>query len=289
MKKIVFFICLVFMILLGITLFILLNKKVTDSIKVYSIPKSYCYKYKEDRRISFEIYINDGDSIINLVDQNTYRIVNGKSYFNLSNVNVEIEYNSNYENEDYYKYIISSDILNVGNLNIKNCYLEIINHNFTILINVGSFKIFDNDYKELLYTELYGNYTYLNNELYLTGITITLNGNYSKIYALIIGEGFGSLDYIESDIYKDNEIELYNLNHTIIDSKKNYDGIELNSNYDTYFIPISYNDYYLITNSAILLNIDHENYYVDNYQYIFTNINFDNFEAILLKGEIKYA
>ena len=69
------------MILLGITLFISLNKKVTDSIKVYSIPKSYCYKYKENRRISFEIYINDDDSIINLVDQNTYRIVNGKSYF----------------------------------------------------------------------------------------------------------------------------------------------------------------------------------------------------------------
>ena len=81
MKKIVFFICLLFMILLGTTLFISLNKKVTDSIKVYSIPKSYCYKYKEDRRISFEIYINDDDSIINLVDQNTYRIVNGKSYF----------------------------------------------------------------------------------------------------------------------------------------------------------------------------------------------------------------
>lgn len=289
MKKIVFFISLTFVILLSVTLFISLNKKVTESIRVYSIPKSYCYKYKDERRISFEIYINDDDSIIDLVEQNTYRIINGKSYFNLSNVNVEIEYNSIYNNEEYYKYIITSDILNVGNINIKNCYLEIINHNFTILINIGSFRIFQNEYKELSYTELYGNYTYLNNELYLTGITITLDGNYSKIYSLIIGEGFGNLDYIESDIYKDNEIELYELNHKIIDSKKNYDGIELNSSFDTYFIPISYNDYYLITNSAILINIDHENYYIDNFQYIFTNISFNTFEAILLKGEIKYA
>ena len=289
MKKIVLIISVIFSILLMITIFLSVNKKITNNITVYSIPKSYCYKYKENRRMNFEIYINDDDSVITLIKDNTYRLVNGSSYYYLTNINIDVEYNDIYKSEEYHKYTISADILNIGNIYIKDCYLEIINSNFSILIKIGSFKILYDDYEELKYSELYGNFTFINEEEYLIGITITLNGNYYKIYSLSIGEGFGIIDKIEKDIYYDNEIDLYKLNHNILDYKNNYDGYELNSIYDTYFIPISYLDYYLITNSAILLNIDHKMYYIDNFQYLITNNSLSNYEAVLIKGEVKYV
>lgn len=289
MKKIILILVILFTILLSITLFISLRKNVVESIKVYSIPKSYCYKYKENRRMNFEIYINDDDCIISSFKDNTYRIVNGDSYFHLNNVNVNIEYNTIYENEEYYKYTINADIFNSCNIYLKNCYLEIINSNFTILIKIGSLKIIDNDYKELQFNDLYGNYSFINDEEYLVGITITLSGNYYKLYSVSIGEGFGNIDYIEKDIYYDSELKIYDLKHELLDYKKNYDGYILDASYDTYFIPISYLDYYLITNSAIIFNIDHQTYYIDNFQYLITNVNFTSYSSILIKGEIKYA
>ena len=51
MKKIVLIISVIFSILLMVTIFLSVNKKITNNITVYSIPKSYCYKYKENRNI----------------------------------------------------------------------------------------------------------------------------------------------------------------------------------------------------------------------------------------------
>ncbi len=289
MKKIL--LCLSGFIIIGFIVIIVLSvrKNVNEKVVVYTIPTSYCYKYKEDRKMSFEIYINDDNSIISLPEENTYNLVAGSSYFLLNNVTVDINYNTDYENESYYKYTINCDILNYKNLIIKDSYLEIINRSFTLLVKLGSLRIVTNEYEELSFSELYGNYTYINNELYLIGITITLNSQYNKIYSLSVGEGFGNLDYIEKDTYKDAEIDFSNLNHKIIDSKKIYDGVSLEGEYNTYFIPISYLSYYLITNSPVFINIDHKSYYIDNYQFLITNMGFDSYESILNKGEVKYA
>lgn len=289
MKKIL--LCLSGFIIIGFIVIIVLSvrKNVNEKVVVYTIPTSYCYKYKEDRKMSFEIYINDDNSIISLPEENTYNLVAGSSYFLLNNVTVDINYNTDYENESYYKYTINCDILNYKNLIIKDSYLEIINRSFTLLVKLGSLRIVTNEYEELSFSELYGNYTYINNELYLIGITITLNSQYNKIYSLSVGEGFGNLDYIEKDTYKDAEIDFGNLNHKIIDSKKIYDGVSLEGAYNTYFIPISYLSYYLITNSPVFINIDHKSYYIDNYQFLITNMGFDSYESILNKGEVKYA
>lgn len=289
MKKIL--LCLSGFVIIGFIVIIVLSvrKNVNEKVVVYTIPTSYCYKYKEDRKMSFEIYINDDNSIISLPEENTYNLVAGSSYFLLNNVTVDINYNTDYENESYYKYTINCDILNYKNLIIKDSYLEIINRSFTLLVKLGSLRIVTNEYEELSFSELYGNYTYINNELYLIGITITLNSQYNKIYSLSVGEGFGNLDYIEKDTYKDAEIDFSNLNHKIIDSKKIYDGVSLEGEYNTYFIPISYLSYYLITNSPVFINIDHKSYYIDNYQFLITNMGFDSYESILNKGEVKYA
>ncbi len=289
MKKIL--LCLSGFIIICFIVIIVLSvrKNVNEKVVVYTIPTSYCYKYKEDRKMSFEIYINDDNSIISLPEENTYNLVAGSSYFLLNNVTVDINYNTDYENESYYKYTINCDILNYKNLIIKDSYLEIINRSFTLLVKLGSLRIVTNEYEELSFSELYGNYTYINNELYLIGITITLNSQYNKIYSLSVGEGFGNLDYIEKDTYKDAEIDFSNLNHKIIDSKKIYDGVSLEGEYNTYFIPISYLSYYLITNSPVFINIDHKSYYIDNYQFLITNMGFDSYESILNKGEVKYA
>lgn len=289
MKKIL--LCLSGFVIIGFIVIIVLSvrKNVNEKVVVYTIPTSYCYKYKEDRKMSFEIYINDDNSIISLPEENTYNLVAGSSYFLLNNVTVDINYNTDYENESYYKYTINCDILNYKNLIIKDSYLEIINRSFTLLVKLGSLRIVTNEYEELSFSELYGNYTYINNELYLIGITITLNSQYNKIYSLSVGEGFGNLDYIEKDTYKDAEIDFSNLNHKIIDSKKIYDGVSLEGEYNTYFIPISYLSYCLITNSPVFINIDHKSYYIDNYQFLITNMGFDSYESILNKGEVKYA
>lgn len=289
MKKIL--LCLSGFVIIGFIVIIVLSvrKNVNEKVVVYTIPTSYCYKYKEDRKMSFEIYINDDNSIISLPEENTYNLVAGSSYFLLNNVTVDINYNTDYENESYYKYTINCDILNYKNLIIKYSYLEIINRSFTLLVKLGSLRIVTNEYEELSFSELYGNYTYINNELYLIGITITLNSQYNKIYSLSVGEGFGNLDYIEKDTYKDAEIDFSNLNHKIIDSKKIYDGVSLEGEYNTYFIPISYLSYCLITNSPVFINIDHKSYYIDNYQFLITNMGFDSYESILNKGEVKYA
>ena len=288
MKKMLLIICFIFSITLGIIIVLSFNKNIVDTLKVVSIPKSYCYKYKDNRRMSFDIYLNEDNSLILEEEYNTYKLITTNSYFNLNNVNVNVEYNCNYKNEDFYKYTINADILNIGNLDIKDCYLEIMNNSYTLLINIGSLKIINNDLKELSFSELYGNYSYINEELYLTGITITIDPSYYKLYSLKIGEGFGNLEYIEKDIYKDNEIEIFELNHNVLDSFKFYDGIELNAEYHTYFIPISYLKNYLITNSMVILNIDHENYYIDNFSYVLTNVFISNYQNLNI-GEILYA
>ena len=162
MRKVLIIISGIIVLCFTAIIVLTLKKNVTELVNVYSIPKSYCYKYKDDRKMSFEIYVNDDNSMISIPEENTYKLVAGSSYFNLNNVNVEIEYNTIYDNEEYYKYTITADILNFKTVNIKDLYLEITNKSYTILVKLGSLKINTNDYQELIFTELYGNYSVLN-------------------------------------------------------------------------------------------------------------------------------
>ncbi|MDE6660735.1 MAG: hypothetical protein K2J93_02785, partial [Anaeroplasmataceae bacterium] len=144
-------------------------------------------------------------------------------------------------------------------------------------------------YQPLKFSDLYGNYAYLNNELHLVGITIQLDSTYKELSKVLIGPAYTQLKYIEKDQLYDSERLEASLKHPIIDSSLNQGSIPLKAKQNYYFLPFSYPELALFTEGCILLELDGKSYYIEDFTYLANDISLINYKNIKREGNVIYA
>ena len=291
MRKIVISLLSIVIILLSTIIILSSRKNINIQLKVYSIPTTTSIKYVEDKRLFFDIYLNEKDNIISYEEKNEYSILSDSKVIILENVNIEKQYNCSIENEKIYRYQIFFDIMpyQSENLLMENCYLNIKNELFSISVYIGNLYIYTKDYKSLDYYDLYGNYSYYDNGLFLVGISIGLNSGYHSLENVIIPRGYGVLDYVKKDHIYDSEINNYELIHSLINEKQSNNVVLLDAKSSFYFIPISYQDYYLTKTTAIMFKIDGELYLLEDFTYLITETILTDYLFMAKTGDIIYA
>ncbi len=291
MKKLILGIASLMLGLLIAILIISKTKHVTYEIKCYAIPRIQTYSYDEDKRMTFEVFINDTTHLIEYPEKNQYYLKDTQGQYQLNHVNVIKEEDSVLQEEIYYKYSISCDILGIQETNmiLTNCFLIIESESFNITIPIGDLEIYKESYEPLEYSDLYGNYAYVNGELHCIGIIIQLNPMYKSIQKVQIGSAFSILEYIEEDILYDSERLESSLKHPVITEWIPSNPHVLTAKQNYYFIPISYETLHLITTACILFQIDGKTYYIEDFTYLASPIHLSQYPNCRQEGTIKYA
>ncbi len=290
MKKIIFCISISLVILLTTIIIISKSKNVVIEDKYYSIPKIMTYS-KDDTSMNFDIYINNENNILEFINQNTYYIKNNNDSYKLNVISIDKTINSYYNEEQYFKYTINCDILNISDKDIylEKCYLYIKNEKYNLSCFMGTIKIYKEVTNKLEFSDLYGNYSYINNELHFIGLTIKLDSKYKQLNNIEIANCNGLLNYIEKDVLYDSQRNIEDLSYDPISDKNNISFYKLTAKQNYYYIPVSYNNLYLFNEGTIIFTIDNKKYYLEDFIFLANEILITNYTNILKKGSIANA
>lgn len=290
MKKIVFSITMIAFLMLGMILLLSFKRKEEKELLIYSIPKEYSYWYDEEKAMSFSLYANQKDCYIEYVDQNQYILSNGKNQYTLTNVVVEKEYNCKEDDEDFYRYEISTDILipTCNNIELKDATLIISNEQYTLKTSLGNITIYGKEYQLLSVNDLYGSYAYIDSELHLVGINICMKED-GFLNQVSVGTLKVPIWEIEKDMIYDSELSIESLHHDLFNKVIYTSPIYLDSKDDYYFLPICYDSLRLVTNASITFTINGDSYIIDNFSYLANVIKITDYPKTRMIGEISYA
>lgn len=287
MKKIIFIFSFFILTFLGLILFISTQR--TDNLKekYYAIRHSRSYTYDDTSKITIQIYSNQKKSWISYVNTNQYFLENQTITIQLNHIKVEEVYDCKVNGEVFYQYKIQADMPNPLDsvLYLNQCHIKIKNEAKTLVQDIGHFSIYP-PYKRLNIVDLYGNYSYIDEELYLIGITLCLKNSFNFLQKVSFGEAFSNLKYVESNQMKDSQMDALEVVHPIIDEQTESVPIRLNAPSGFYFIPFSYPIKQLITEGSIQFMIDNETYYIENFCYLSNEIHLNEYLTIRLEGKI---
>ncbi len=290
MKRIVFILLMLGVTMLGVILFLSFKKNVKEEIIVYTIPREYSYWYRENRKMKFYLYVNQKDAILDMADQNDYQLVNEQMEYLLHNVSIYKEENSEIEGSIFYQYCIECDLpLDFKDKTLKEVHLVICNDHYSCDCLIGNITIYDDEFLELKFSDLYGHYAYIEDELFLVGLTICLNEEYHFLNEVRIGNAYANKEMIEADCIKDSELKLSDLKHSIIAEPQEEYAYSLDASSNYYFVPISYPVLYLITDAAVYFRIDGTDYMIDQFIYLANMIYLKQYPTSKVKGEIENA
>ncbi|MDE7264436.1 MAG: hypothetical protein K2N64_07230 [Anaeroplasmataceae bacterium] len=291
MKRIIFGITITMLIFL-ITIFVLsLKKNVSATECFYTLPRIMTYNYHKDKEMSFEIFINNQHSLIEFPEKNKYYIEDEKNSFPLTNVRIEKKLDYINKEEVFYKYIVIANLLSFleENIILKNCKIRIENESYTFLGTLGYLAIYKENYIPLEFYDLYGYYTYIENELHLIGITIQLSTCYKKLHTAHIGPAYVQNSKIEKDHLYESEIPSSKLRHSFVEEETEQNDFSLTARQGYYFLPISYPEISLITYGCILFDIDDKTYYIEDFTYLANEISIQDYKKLSQEGTIVYA
>lgn len=291
MKKLIFGVTLCMLVLLVTICILSKSKNVTEDDQYYTIPRILTYHYEKNKRMRFELFINNENNLIEFPEENSYFLVDEKSSYQLSDVEITKEKNYISKEEAFYKYIITAGLLNFSkeDMIFPNCFLRIKNGTFTLECPIGYVAIYKNDYPELDFTDLYGNYAYIKGELHLVGITIQLKESYKILNEVKIGPAYVPLQNIEKDMLYDSERLQGSLKHSVIAEKEVEDVFLLKARQNYYFLPVSYSNLALFTSGCILINVDGKTCYIEDFTYLANDICLSDYNQTKKEGKIIYA
>ena len=283
MKKIIIFIFILLISILSITIYFSYQKKSMNDYFIIKQNKSYVYK--ENEELSFELYSYKNNSLITFKDENEYFICYEDNIINL----VDVSINEYYQN-DIYLIKIKSKMPEVfkNGIIIKDLILKINNDKFSFMANMGSLSILDpTNYELLSINDLYASYSYINNNLMLVGINISLTNEYRTLSDFKIGNFTSSLLSLAlKDSLYDNEIEIKKILPSYDPTEIENKTIDLKSN--TYFIPITYIEYNVIKEGYITLKLDDKLYYLDTFSFITNDLIFNDYKNLSRSANISY-
>ena len=290
MKKFLVILLGSFLILLGITFIISSRRSMPQSLKVFTIPQSRIYSYSAEKRMTIEYYTNETNSLIDFPENNSYKLKSVSNYYELNAV--EITKNINYQTKEEIIYLntLSCQILGSSDSDfiLNDCHLLISNQIYSIDLEIGYLAIYG-ECKSLGFSDLYGNYSYLNGELHLVGITICLKGDYKYLNEVDLGLAYGNLNLIQEDIFYPSEITNYAEEFSALEEEINYNPYPLKAKNNYYFIPLSYHKLALIKVTAIIFIIDGNRYLLEDFCYLFNDTLYRQYPKISVEGYISYA
>ena len=284
MKKIIIILYLI--LSLGLSaLFFYGNSKPVD-YKLYTIKENISYAYEKNRTMTFNIYSEIKNPMIIYPEYNSYTLRLETLSHTLEEVSVEVA-----EGSDINIIKISAKMPNLTatELYSKSCYLDIVNAEYSIMLNLGSFSMINSEYyPKIELDSLSGSYSYIDDYFNLVGLNIKLTKPAEYISELRIGKyTVGILSKTKANLSYDNEMDIYD----IIPS---YDPYKLDTSYvygvksKTLFIPIGYYEKYLTRGGYIVILIDNKYYYFDNFPFMVSDPSFNKYKNYLIEGE-KYA
>lgn len=286
MKKIKIIIFIVFTTFLFVllTIFVLAGQKRESDIEIYTIKEARSYIYEQNECLYIDLYSNKEDLIIAYPEKNSYYfILENNDKIPLLNVSVKKS-----KCNEFYIYTINYYLPSLTyNETFENVILYISNEAYDLNINIGKIKIINEEYTLLNFNNLYASYSYINNELYLVGINIEIENDFTVINSCKLADTANSrLDLVINEL-QNTEISIkdvipnYNFNR-VISSKYTTQN-------KTLFIPLTYNEAYFIRKAAIEFVIDGTKYLIDAPTFIINNIDISQYENLKIQGEIEYA
>lgn len=229
MKKINTLLGILFL-LVGIFIYVGKNIKLREDkeLKLYSIPSYNEYLYNDTSSYEIIYYTNQ------LLDDNKeYYLVydNKKLIITSYKENISSIY---YNNETLYAVSIIFSLADP--ISFNNCNLEISSLRYNILLELGNLNIIEEKRDYLSYDYLTPHYSYINNNLYLVGLTISLEEDITLNNSIVNSNSFIQIQNIY--IIKELEEEIiHNYKFNIFDRSK---GSITLYNKDKYYLPIGY-------------------------------------------------
>ncbi|MDE5855487.1 MAG: hypothetical protein K2H06_00405, partial [Anaeroplasmataceae bacterium] len=257
----------------------------------YTIPRILTFHYEEKKTMSFEVFINNEHNLIEFVEENSYFLVDEKGTYQLNEVAVNKEKDYTSKEEVFFKYTLSCTLLNLSDKDMvfKNCFLRVKNDTFSLECPIGYVAIYKNEYQPLNFTDLYGNYAYIQGELHLIGITLQLDSAYKELNKASIGEAYVQLANIEQDKLYDSERLEASLKHSVVAEETEQMSYKLKAKQNYYFLPVSYPNLTLFTSGCILIQIDGKTYYIEDFTYLANEISIFGYPHTKKEGKVIYA
>ena len=282
MKKIIIIIYLVLIVSISGVMVYANSKSITS--KFYTIRENYSYVYENDRKMTFNVYSTSNDTMIMYPEYNSYTLRLDKLSHTLENVKVDV-----LESNEINVIKITCDMpkLTDSELVSSTCKLDIINGEYSLLLDMGTFTMLDSKYyPNIVIDGLSGSYSSINGYINLVGINITLNGEYEYMNEFRLGYfTSGIISKTKSKVSYGNEIAIYDIMPDYVETR-------IDNNY-TYgvkdkmmFIPMGYRMSYLSRSGYLIMSFDNKYYYFDNFPFMATDPIFNNYKNYLTEGVI---
>lgn len=284
--KVVGIIILFALFVTGIILIINYSKEKSRP-DVYSvIPENKSYVIDTDRKMTFNIYSNNRNSLITYTKINTYELVLDDVSATL--VDVEID---EYKIPGAYLIKIICPIPEVTHTELfcDNAKLIIKNPTYSVELKIGSMSFLSaNKYELLSYNDLYGSYSYINGVLELVGINITFTNDYNFLTNVRIGGYvYANLSKASKNTLCENEIDIKKIIPSYATNKYSEDYV-LGIQSKTYFIPMGYKIFNKVKTGYIIFLLDDKYYYIDTFEFMVNDLDYYEYKDKLEEGVIIY-
>lgn len=272
-------------LLIGSLLVIILGSNKAIDIEFYTIKENHSYVEATDRYMTFNVVSKTDLPLISYPKQNSYQIKLDSQSFDLENVECDVTaYGPCYLCKFRAKVPDITDSEYIS----KTCKLVITNGSYKLNLDMGSFSIIDSNYLPLIsFDSLSGSYSI--KDMMLTGINLSLSNDYEYISQFRIGGmAYGTLSRALFDVKLDNEIDI---NDFIV----NYNSSKVEEDYlaglksKMMFIPLGYVSNYLTRGGYLVIKLDGNNYYFDNWSFMTTYPLYEKCEKSFVKGEFLNA
>ena len=184
MKKIIILLYLI--LIVGLTsLYFYGNSKPVD-YKIYTIKENLSYVYEKNRTMTFNLYSEINNPMIIYPEYNSYTLRLDNISYTLDGISIEV-----YESFDINIIKITANMPNLTDSEFysKKCYLDIVNQEYSILLNLGTFSYLNSDYyPKLSLDSLSGSYSYIDDYFDLVGINLELTKSYEYMSEFRIGK-----------------------------------------------------------------------------------------------------
>ncbi|MBR6072630.1 MAG: hypothetical protein IKP77_07375 [Acholeplasmatales bacterium] len=282
MKKIIIVLYLISIVGISGLFFYGLSKPI--KMKYYTIRENLSYVYEKGRKMTFNVYSEANNPMIIYPEYNAYTLRLDNLSFTLENVRCDL-----IKSTDINVIKISADMPELTDSEIisKSCILDIINGEYSLKLDVGTFSMINSKYYEnLMLDNLSGSFSSVNGYFNLVGINIGLSSmkEYMKEFR-IGGYSFGILSKIKSRVSYESEINIYDVIPDYIETK-------IDNNYvfgikdKEMFIPIGYKMSYLTRSGYIVVEFEDKKFYFDNFPFMTTDPVYSKYNKFLTEGVI---
>lgn len=282
MKKII--IILYFILTISIAFLFFYGNSKHIKLKYYTIRENISFVYEKNRKMTFNIYSESDSPMIIYPEYNSYTLRLDKLSFTLENVEIDVV-----KGDEINLIKITADMpsLTDSELISQSCSLDIINGEYSLLLDLGSFSILNSDYYENIKLDsLSGSFSNVDGFFNLVGVNLTLNEDKEYLKEFRVG-GFtiGNLGKVKSKVKYENEINIYDMMPDYVETK--YDNnFTLGIKDKMMFIPLGFKMSYLTRCGYMIFEFEDKKYYFDAFPFMTTNPDFNKYKNYLKEGVI---